>query len=118
MSTENREEIFKIGARLREERERMGLSQETLGSRIGTTGRTIKKYEGNETSPRATELLQLSGLGADVFYIVTGKRLPPGVAETRTAFTAAEHLGRFIADLNLTDGDAELLKAMAIRLMR
>lgn len=118
MSTVLGEEVFSIGARLREERERMGLSQEMLGSRISTTGRTIKKYEGNETSPRAIELLQLDRLGADVLYIVTGNRLPLGVAETRAAFTPAEHLGQFIADLKLTTEDAELLKATAIRLAK
>lgn len=118
MSTDLGEEIFNIGARLREERVRMGMSQEIMGTRIGTTSRTIKKYEGNETSPRATELLQLSSLGADVLYIVTGIRLPLGVAETRNCYTASEHLAQFIADLALTDDDAALLKTMAVRLTR
>lgn len=110
--------MFNIGARLREERERLGLSQEGLGSRLTTTGRTIKKYEGNETSIRATELLQLSGMGADVLYIVTGERDQLGVAQARIPYTAAQHLGKFIADLKLTAEDAALLKAMALRMAK
>lgn len=119
MSTNvNGEEMYSIGARLKEERLRLGLSQEGLGSRLATTGRTIKKYEGDETSIRATELLQLSGMGADVFYIVTGERYAEGVAQTRVPYTVAEHLGKFIADLKLTAEDAGLLKAMALRMTK
>ncbi len=119
MSTTCRENLFNIGARLREERDRLGLSQEALGTRIGTTGRTIKKYEANETSIRAVELLQFSGLGADVLFIVTGERLPLGGNHpTRTACSPAERVASFIAELPLSDEDAALLRAMAERLSR
>lgn len=118
MSTIIGEEIFLIGTRLKEERERIGLSQETLGARIGTTGRTIKKYEGNETSPRATELAQMHGLGADILYIVTGVRIPLGVAQARASYTPAARLGDFVAGLTLDEEDAALLQAMAGRLSR
>ena len=110
--------MFNIGARLREERERLGFSQEALGARLATTGRTIKKYEGNETSIRATELLQLSGMGADVSYIVTGERNEHMVAQTGPAYTAAENLGQFIVSLKLNDEDAALLRALALRMSR
>lgn len=118
MSTTYGENLFNIGARLRDERERLGLSQEALGTRIGTTGRTIKKYEANETSMRATELLQLSGLGADVLYIVTGEKLPLGVKQSNVAHTASERAAAFIAELPLSDEDSALLQAMAERLSR
>ncbi len=74
MSIEKQEENFTIGQRLREVRERFGLSQEVFGDRIGTSGRTVKKYEGNETSPTAAQLATIHEMGGDVFYIVTGQR--------------------------------------------
>lgn len=117
MSTEA-EKLFNIGARLREERKKLGLSAEALGARLGTTGRTIRKYEDNETSPRAAELLELSNMGADVLYIVTGARLPVGVAEARANYTPAEKLAEVIAGLKLSADDAGLIKAMAERLAR
>lgn len=94
------------------------MSQRALASRLLTTDRTIKKYEANETSIRAVELLQFSEIGADVLYIVTGERLPLGSAEGRTAYSPAERLAEFIFDLKLSEEDAELLKAMALRLIR
>lgn len=118
MSTGLGEELFNIGLRLKDERDRLGYSQETLGTRIGTTGRTIKKYEANETSPRATELLQLSSLGFDVLYIVTGEKIPLGVAQAPTPYTAAARVAAFIAGLRLSDDDAAILKVMAERLAR
>lgn len=117
MST-NTEEIFNIGERLREERKKLRLSAEALGEKLGTTGRTIRKYEDNETSPRAAELQELSRMGADVLYIVTGARQPVGVAETRANYTAAERLAESIVGMKLSEEDAELLKAMALRLSR
>ena len=118
MSTPRGEDLFNIGLRLKEERERLSLSQEALGTRLATTGRTVKKYEANETSIRATELLQFSGLGADVLYIVTGERQPMGSAQERADYSVAEHLAQFIADLKLSDEDVTLLKSMALRLAR
>ena len=118
MSTTFGEELFNIGARLKDERERLGLSQEALGTRIGTTGRTIKKYEANETSIRATELLQMYGIGADVLYIVTGEKHPLGAKQARVAYSAAERVAAFIAELPLSDEDSALLRAMAERLSR
>lgn len=116
MSTTFGEDLFDIGARLKRERERLGFTQETLGTRLGTTGRTIKKYESNETSIRATELLQLSDIGGDVLYIVTGEKLPLGTAQVRAAYSATERLAEFIAGLKLSDEDVSLLRAMAARL--
>lgn len=118
MSTDSGEEIFNIGARLKEERQKHGYSQETLGTRIGATGRTVKKYEANETSIRAVELLQLSEIGFDVFYIITGERLPGGVAQDRATYSVAADIGKFISDLMLSDADADLLRQMAVRLSK
>lgn len=108
--------MFGIGARLREERQRLGLTQEIFGAKLGTSGRTIKKYEGNETSPRANELAVASSLGLDVLYVVTGLRQPLGVAEPAAPYSVAADLASHVAMLKLTEPDAELLQAMADRL--
>ena len=64
------------------------------------------------------DLMRLNALGADVLYIVTGERLPMSCSEARAAYTPAEKLGEFIFDLKLSEEDAELLKATALRLSR
>ena len=112
MSTKGAENCT-IGARLREERDRFDLTQEQLGAYLQTSGRTIKKYEANETSIRATELFLFSSLGADVLYIVTGNRLP---VDLEHPSTPALRLAAAIAVLNLSDADAEFVSAMARRL--
>lgn len=118
MSTDSGEEIFTIGARLRKERERIGLSQEAFGKKIGTSGRTIKKYEGNETSPRAEELLVASTLGVDVLYVVAGVHTPIQAMQDRAIYTPAENLAAEIAGMKLSSDDAEMLKALAVRLSK
>lgn len=118
MSTENGEEIFNIGQRLKEERDRLGFSQEAFGTRIGTTGRTVKKYEANETSPRASELLTAYSAGMDVLYVITGERLPLQLREDRGSYAPAEHLADEIRELSLSVGDARLVTELVKRLAR
>lgn len=116
MSTLDKEEIFNIGRRLRDERTRLGLSQEAFGTKVGTTGRTIKKYEGNETSPRANELLVAWGFGLDVLYVITGQRTPLSLHEERAAYSPAERLAEEIRELTLSESDARLMGDLVKRL--
>lgn len=122
MSTSNGEELFSIGGRLREERNRIGLSQVVFGIELAATDRTVKKWEANETSPRAEDLLAASRLGVDVLYVVTGERQPPskthGVEEPAVAYSAAAELAKYIARLDLSETDTAMLKAFADRLAR
>lgn len=116
MSTLDREELFNIGRRLRDERTRLGLSQEAFGTKVGTTGRTIKKYEGNETSPRASELLVAWGFGLDVLYVITGERSPLSLREERASYAPAEKLAEDIRALTLSESDAQLMGDLIKRL--
>lgn len=116
MSTVNGEDLFRIGERLREERVRLGMSQETFGTRIGTTGRTIKKYEGSETSPRAVELLIASSFGLDVLYVVTGEKIKLSVRQDRPPYSPGERVAAQIESLKLTEEDAGRLLDLANRL--
>lgn len=63
-----------IGARLREERERLGLSQLAMGEIGGVKKLAQLKYEQNESSPSGTYFAAIAKMGADVQYIITGMR--------------------------------------------
>lgn len=66
-----------IGARLREERERVGLSQPEMGEAGGVTKLTQLNYEKGDRMPDAAYLSVLhETLGIDVSYILTGQRAP------------------------------------------
>jgi transcriptional regulator with XRE-family HTH domain len=79
-----------IGERLREERERLGLSQSdmaALAKDLGAKGATRQSqalYEKGEQSPSAAYIAAISTSGADVLYILTGMR------NENTAFSPTE----------------------------
>ena len=63
-----------IGARLREERERLGFSQQGLGEMLAVRRLAISRYEGGQNSPTAEQLSMLHDLGADLSYVISGDR--------------------------------------------
>ncbi len=63
-----------IGQRLREERERLGFTQPVLAELAGTTKKSQIDYEKDLTQPKASYLAIIADAGADINYIVTGKR--------------------------------------------
>lgn len=66
-----------IGDRLKEERERLGLSQTAL-AHIGGVGKTTQiKYEKGTSSPDSAYLSAVSGEGVDIFYVLQGQRFGP-----------------------------------------
>ena len=65
-----------VSDRLREERERLGLTQVAMAERGGVTAKTQVNYEGGRSAPDADYLGRLAALGLDVLYVVTGQRTP------------------------------------------
>jgi len=63
-----------IGARLREERERMRLTQASLGSAGGVGKTTQYLYERGCRQPDVKYLTAVAQLGVDTTYIMTGTR--------------------------------------------
>lgn len=63
-----------LGDRLREERERLGFNQTDFAALAGSTRKTQFNYESGERTPDAAYLAAISAAGADVSYLVTGKR--------------------------------------------
>lgn len=65
-----------IGERLKEERERLGLSQTEFAARACASKNTQYNYEKGERSPDAIYLAGVAAEGVDVLYVVTGVRTP------------------------------------------
>ncbi|MDW5417461.1 helix-turn-helix domain-containing protein [Iodobacter sp. CM08] len=82
-----------VSARLREERKRLGLSQEVAAKALGVSVGSLYTYEKSRANPPVSVLLPFSDLGADVQYIVTGVRSSANLPDTEqkliSAFRAA-----------------------------
>lgn len=82
-----------LGDRLKEERKRLGFSQEEFAAIAGVTRRPYAEWEAGNTSPTGVQLAALYNEGADVQYIVTGVRsdaaLSPDERELLALFRAA-----------------------------
>ena len=63
-----------IGARLREERERLRKTQDDFAALAGVGKRALIHYEKGERMPDAALLAAIAAAGADVLYILTGQR--------------------------------------------
>lgn len=63
-----------FGERLREERVKLGLNQSAFGTLAGVTKKTQMLYESGERAPDALYLTAIEEAGADVLYILSGKR--------------------------------------------
>jgi transcriptional regulator with XRE-family HTH domain len=64
---------WRVGARIRARRERVGLSVETLAARLGCPASLVLDYEAGRTRAGATTLMMLTcALGVDVGYFLAG----------------------------------------------
>lgn len=63
-----------FGERLKEERVRLGCSQEAMGAIGGVRKLAQHNYEKGERAPDSTYLAAIAAAGADVLYILTGER--------------------------------------------
>ena len=69
----------KLNERLREERERLGLSQDDM-AKVGGIGRTTQlNYEAGTRFPDTDYLHKIAGAGANQIYILTGERVAGSV---------------------------------------
>jgi transcriptional regulator with XRE-family HTH domain len=64
-----------IGNRLKEERARLGITQEKMALAGGVQKRAQARYESGERCPDGHYLASVAELGADVNYILTGVRI-------------------------------------------
>lgn len=64
-----------IGKRLKLERERINLSQTSLGDIAGMGKTTVIAWEKGKAFPNAEFLEAAARIGIDVYYVITGNRL-------------------------------------------
>lgn len=64
-----------IGKRLKEERERLHLTQTSLGDIGGMGKTTVIAWERGTAYPNAEFLASAASFGMDVYYVITGNRL-------------------------------------------
>ncbi len=94
-----------IGARLREERSRLGLDQVQFAQSGGVKVVAQSNYENDKRSPDAQYLASVAALGVDVHYVLTGTR---GIAaddlatELKRMADAWETLERALAHVGRT----------------
>jgi transcriptional regulator with XRE-family HTH domain len=69
-----------IGSRLRQERERLGLSQKVFGEIGGVEANAQGKYENGGRAPKADYLSRVAEKGVDILYVLTGKPTPTLIA--------------------------------------
>jgi len=65
-----------IGPRLREERERLGMTQRVFGDIGGVEPNAQGKYESGERTPRVDYLAAVAARGVDALYVLNGVRTP------------------------------------------
>jgi len=65
-----------LGPRLREERERLGMTQRVFGDIGGVEPNAQGKYESGERTPRVDYLAALAARGVDALYVLSGVRTP------------------------------------------
>jgi transcriptional regulator with XRE-family HTH domain len=80
-----------FGARLAEERKRLGFKQAEFASLVGTDVPKQSLYENDRRELRAAYLSRIAGAGVDLLYVLTGRRcegewLGEGAAEFLSAF--------------------------------
>lgn len=97
-----------FGARLKEERRRLGFKQAEFAARVGADMQKQSLYETNRRTLRAPYLSRIAEAGVDVIYVLTGRRSEGSLDEAATAFitlflSLPEHLrdalARLIEDL-------------------
>lgn len=72
MSTEDSGHSCLIGNRIKDERKRLGLSQDAFAKIVGVHRRTQINYESGAREPDTTYLEAISKAGVDVGYVLTG----------------------------------------------
>jgi transcriptional regulator with XRE-family HTH domain len=89
-----------LGARLKAERERLGLSQTDFAAVAGASKHAQINWEKGAAAPNASALAAWAKHGLDVLYVVTGARsnppAPTGLPSTEPVPIDAERLVRIV----------------------
>jgi transcriptional regulator with XRE-family HTH domain len=82
-------------SRLKQEREKLRLSQSALAALVGVGKTTVINWEKGASAPNAVQLAALAAARADILYIVTGVHANTQnlLDQVRTASEASSRLG-------------------------
>jgi len=106
-------ENIESGRRLREERERLGLSQ-TAFAAIGLASKGSQiLYEKGKPCP-SNYLSAIAAHGADVLYILTGRREQPALEDIKTLTAAIEVIEEALAKRRATMPPAKKAEVIAL----
>jgi transcriptional regulator with XRE-family HTH domain len=106
-------ENIEAGRRLREERERLGLSQ-TAFAAIGLVSKGSQiLYEKGKPCP-SNYLSAIAAHGADVLYILTGRREQPALDDIKTLTAAIEIIEEALAKRRATMPPAKKAEVIAL----
>lgn len=75
MGSGQQEKDFSVCFRLKEERNRIGKSQQDIAEALGMNVKTVTRWENSVAIP-ADKLATLASIGMDVLYVITGQRTP------------------------------------------
>ncbi|PSJ22149.1 hypothetical protein CVH10_08750 [Halomonas sp. ND22Bw] len=113
-SQEEGKKYMTTGSRLREERERLGMSQTQLAALGGVGKMSQINYEKDARSPNAAYLTALDEFGVDIQYVLTGRRTDgsQGVGEHGSlSLTSKESLSPVaMYDIEAAAGDGRSLE--------
>ena len=101
-----REELVRLGERIRRQRRRKGWTQTELGQRIGYSLNGIAKIEQGNSDPKYTSLVKIAdALGVDMLALIDAPQLLPG-----PMIPDEEHVIAFIRGMEqvIADFQAEL----------
>ncbi len=78
--------MSEFGIRLKEERLRFGIDQETFGAIGGVKKNAQSNYENGIRNPDSEYLTAIAAAGVDILYVLTGTRMPvTGLSNEETA---------------------------------
>lgn len=96
----SRRRMATLGARLREAREAVGLSQSALARQIGVASQTINQWESNKKAPSRKHLIAFVQItSADIAYLLYGQRLRE--QNVTSTIPSVGTRGRFVALVNV-----------------
>lgn len=102
-----------MGSRIREERERLGLTQRVLGDIGGVAPNAQGKYESGERTPKADYLAALAARGVDALYVLSG--VPTQMSVAGLSATEARVLNGF---RHLSSADQQAIEQLLRSLSR
>lgn len=103
-----------IGARLREERKRLGFTQPAFATIAGVKKNTQIQWEKNAGAPNAKALSALAEKGADVLYILTGRRETPLSTPAQSTYAAETALDEIENSMSGAGAFADELRHFAL----